>query len=339
MQGERLSTLTDFESQKVAAAAVLLSPFLPLLFMGEEYGETAPFLYFVSHGDPQLVEAVRRGRRRNSPLSAGRGRRPIRRRSRRSPLRRSTRDWPPTAATGPSRISRESCFGCAARSPRWRTSTAAASRRMRSTRQRALAVVRRHADSAALLLLAFGAGRRARSVPPSGAAGASCSIPARSAGRVPAAWPRPGWRAPERANRSTCRGPPSCSTWPSPELRRAHGTLRLHSRTLLPAAAGEPVAGSGRAPGLRLSVPRLERADHGRVLRAQRRLADPGRARIGSRGSSTTIRGSASISARRCCPGSRRRAPPCTPRSRPRTGKAGSGSPGTDPRSRRSTTT
>ncbi len=63
MRGERLSTLADFESQKVAAAAVLLSPYLPLLFMGEEYGETAPFLYFVSHGDPQLVEAVRRGRR------------------------------------------------------------------------------------------------------------------------------------------------------------------------------------------------------------------------------------------------------------------------------------
>jgi maltooligosyltrehalose trehalohydrolase len=32
--------------------------------MGEEYGETAPFLYFVSHGDPELVEAVRKGRRR-----------------------------------------------------------------------------------------------------------------------------------------------------------------------------------------------------------------------------------------------------------------------------------
>jgi maltooligosyltrehalose trehalohydrolase len=42
---------------------VLLSPFLPLLFMGEEYGETAPFLYFVSHGDPALIEAVRKGRR------------------------------------------------------------------------------------------------------------------------------------------------------------------------------------------------------------------------------------------------------------------------------------
>jgi maltooligosyltrehalose trehalohydrolase len=47
---------------RLAAAAILLSPFTPLLFMGEEYGETAPFPYFVDHGDPDLVEAVRRGR-------------------------------------------------------------------------------------------------------------------------------------------------------------------------------------------------------------------------------------------------------------------------------------
>ncbi|HEX9106618.1 MAG TPA: malto-oligosyltrehalose trehalohydrolase, partial [Longimicrobiales bacterium] len=62
-QADRLSTLVDFESLKLAAAAVCLSPFLPLLFMGEEYGEEAPFMYFVSHTDPELVEAVRRGRR------------------------------------------------------------------------------------------------------------------------------------------------------------------------------------------------------------------------------------------------------------------------------------
>lgn len=63
MNGERLSALVGFERLKLAAASLLLSPFLPLLFMGEEYGETAPFLYFVSHGDPDLVEAVRKGRR------------------------------------------------------------------------------------------------------------------------------------------------------------------------------------------------------------------------------------------------------------------------------------
>lgn len=63
MNGERIASLTDFESLKLGAAAVLLSPFLPLLFMGEEYGETAPFLYFVSHSDEDLIRAVREGRK------------------------------------------------------------------------------------------------------------------------------------------------------------------------------------------------------------------------------------------------------------------------------------
>jgi maltooligosyltrehalose trehalohydrolase len=62
MMGERLSNLVSFEAQKMAAGALLLSPFTPLLFMGEEYGEIAPFTYFVSHSDPGLIEAVRKGR-------------------------------------------------------------------------------------------------------------------------------------------------------------------------------------------------------------------------------------------------------------------------------------
>jgi maltooligosyltrehalose trehalohydrolase len=62
MNGERLSQLVPFEALKLAAGVVLLSPFIPLLFMGEEYGETAPFLYFVSHSEPELVEAVLKGR-------------------------------------------------------------------------------------------------------------------------------------------------------------------------------------------------------------------------------------------------------------------------------------
>jgi len=64
MLGERLSTLVGFEALKLAAATTVLSPYIPLIFMGEEYGETAPFLYFVSHGDADLIEAVRQGRRR-----------------------------------------------------------------------------------------------------------------------------------------------------------------------------------------------------------------------------------------------------------------------------------
>lgn len=62
-QGERLSVLVPFSGLKLAAAAVILSPFIPLVFMGEEYGETAPFQYFTSHTDPELVKAVREGRR------------------------------------------------------------------------------------------------------------------------------------------------------------------------------------------------------------------------------------------------------------------------------------
>ena len=62
MQGDRLSRIVPFEALKLAAGIILLSPNLPLLFMGEEYGETAPFPYFVSHSDPSLIEAVRRGR-------------------------------------------------------------------------------------------------------------------------------------------------------------------------------------------------------------------------------------------------------------------------------------
>ncbi len=62
-RGERLNEHLSGDQLRLAAATVLLSPYLPLLFMGEEYGETAPFPYFVSHGDPNLVEAVRNGRK------------------------------------------------------------------------------------------------------------------------------------------------------------------------------------------------------------------------------------------------------------------------------------
>jgi maltooligosyltrehalose trehalohydrolase len=64
MRGERLTSLVSFQAFKLACAILLLGPNVPLLFMGQEHGEEAPFQYFVSHGDPELVEAVRRGRRR-----------------------------------------------------------------------------------------------------------------------------------------------------------------------------------------------------------------------------------------------------------------------------------
>ncbi len=64
LMGDRLSTLIDFEPLKLAAGAMFMSPFVPMLFMGEEYAESNPFLYFISHGDDHLTEAVRKGRKR-----------------------------------------------------------------------------------------------------------------------------------------------------------------------------------------------------------------------------------------------------------------------------------
>ncbi len=63
MDGERLAGLASFESVKLAAGTVIFSPFVPLLFMGEEYGETAPFLFFISHSDQDLIRGVREGRK------------------------------------------------------------------------------------------------------------------------------------------------------------------------------------------------------------------------------------------------------------------------------------
>jgi maltooligosyltrehalose trehalohydrolase len=58
--GERLPE----EALRVAAAVTLFSPCTPLLFMGEEWFETAPFQFFTDHIDPAIAEATREGRRR-----------------------------------------------------------------------------------------------------------------------------------------------------------------------------------------------------------------------------------------------------------------------------------
>ena len=63
MLGERSAELVGLEMAKLMAGAVLVSPYLPMLFMGEEWAEPNPFLYFVSHSDPELIEAVRNGRK------------------------------------------------------------------------------------------------------------------------------------------------------------------------------------------------------------------------------------------------------------------------------------
>jgi len=60
--GERLVTLVGPELDAAAAVLVACAPFLPLLFQGQEWGETRPFLYFTDHA-PELAAVVRRGRR------------------------------------------------------------------------------------------------------------------------------------------------------------------------------------------------------------------------------------------------------------------------------------
>jgi maltooligosyltrehalose trehalohydrolase len=61
--GERLTALADPEALKAAVTLLLLSPQIPMIFMGEEIGSTSPFLFFTDHG-PALAKAVREGRRR-----------------------------------------------------------------------------------------------------------------------------------------------------------------------------------------------------------------------------------------------------------------------------------
>jgi maltooligosyltrehalose trehalohydrolase len=62
--GKRLSVLVDFERLKLAAAAVLLSPYVPMLFMGEEYGEEAPFYFFSDYGDAKIIAELGEGRKK-----------------------------------------------------------------------------------------------------------------------------------------------------------------------------------------------------------------------------------------------------------------------------------
>ncbi len=62
-QGERLSQLVSVGKQKIAAALVLTSPFVPMLFQGEEFGASTPFQYFCQHEDPDIAKKVSCGRR------------------------------------------------------------------------------------------------------------------------------------------------------------------------------------------------------------------------------------------------------------------------------------
>jgi maltooligosyltrehalose trehalohydrolase len=62
-RGRRLTALTDDDRMRFAIALLCLAPTVPLLFMGEEFGATMPFLYFSSHPEAELAAAIRQGRR------------------------------------------------------------------------------------------------------------------------------------------------------------------------------------------------------------------------------------------------------------------------------------
>ncbi len=60
---QRLVEIAGFEAAKVAAAVVLLSPRVPLIFMGEEYAETSPFFFFAEHKNPAMIAGAWKGRK------------------------------------------------------------------------------------------------------------------------------------------------------------------------------------------------------------------------------------------------------------------------------------
>ncbi len=72
-RGERSSQLYSYDILKVLAGSVLVSPFIPLLFMGEEWGETNPFFYFASMSEPKLAKKIKQGRKDEFSTSKSKG--------------------------------------------------------------------------------------------------------------------------------------------------------------------------------------------------------------------------------------------------------------------------
>jgi maltooligosyltrehalose trehalohydrolase len=62
--GDRLEQIIGFEKAKVAAGIVLTSPFVPMIFQGEEFAASTPFQYFADHEDEEMAKAVSAGRKR-----------------------------------------------------------------------------------------------------------------------------------------------------------------------------------------------------------------------------------------------------------------------------------
>lgn len=63
--GDRLHTIVGLRRARLAAALTLTAPFVPMIFQGEEFASSSPFLYFTDHEDPKLAAAVSEGRRRD----------------------------------------------------------------------------------------------------------------------------------------------------------------------------------------------------------------------------------------------------------------------------------
>jgi maltooligosyltrehalose trehalohydrolase len=70
LSGDRISSSVSFEALKMLAGMLFVSPYIPMLFMGEEMGTKVPFLYFISHSDNTLVKAVCEGRAREFGYSS-----------------------------------------------------------------------------------------------------------------------------------------------------------------------------------------------------------------------------------------------------------------------------
>jgi len=63
-KGERLEHLVGMDAAKAAVGLVLTAPYVPMLFMGEEFAASSPFLYFADHADPEMARLVSEGRKK-----------------------------------------------------------------------------------------------------------------------------------------------------------------------------------------------------------------------------------------------------------------------------------
>ena len=63
-KGERLEHLVGLHAAKVAMGLLLTAPYVPMLFMGEEWVTSSPFLYFADHDDEEMRKKVAEGRKR-----------------------------------------------------------------------------------------------------------------------------------------------------------------------------------------------------------------------------------------------------------------------------------